>query len=95
MDQPHPLDGASMGWPWALPFIGILLSIAIVPLLFPKIWHTHYGKIALGWGVLALAPLAILHRVPAALAAFVHAMLAGYIVSSVFSSHFIPSPAAF
>ena len=40
-------DGAAMGWPWALPFFGILLSIATGPLLFPKIWHHHYGKIAL------------------------------------------------
>ena len=35
-----------MGWPWALPFAGILLSIATGPLLFPKFWHAHYGKIA-------------------------------------------------
>jgi hypothetical protein len=40
------LDGAAMGWPWALPFAGILLSIASGPLLFPKFWHAHYGKIA-------------------------------------------------
>ena len=46
------LDGAAMGWPWALPFAGILLSIATGPLLFPKIWHHHYGKIAAGWALL-------------------------------------------
>ena len=28
-----PLDGAALSWPWALPFIGILLTIAIAPLL--------------------------------------------------------------
>ncbi len=44
------LDGASMRWPWALPFVGILLSIATGPLLFRKIWHDHYGKIAFAWG---------------------------------------------
>src|ERR1051326_1028222 len=27
------LDGASMGWPWTVPFIGLLLSIATGPLL--------------------------------------------------------------
>lgn len=31
------LDGAAMGWPWALPFADILLSIATGPLLFPKL----------------------------------------------------------
>src|ERR1700730_1318784 len=42
-----PLDGAGLRWPWALPFIGILLTIASGPLLFPRIWHKHYGKLAL------------------------------------------------
>src|SRR5215471_9035410 len=36
------LDGTALRWPWALPFIGILLTIATGPLLFPKIWHRHY-----------------------------------------------------
>ena len=48
------LDGASMGWPWALPFAGILLSIATGPLLFPKFWHAHYGKIAALWALLTV-----------------------------------------
>ena len=73
------LDGAAMGWPWALPFVAMLLSIATGPLLFPAIWHRHYGKIALGWSALALAALAIVSGVPAAAAAFVHAMLAEYL----------------
>jgi hypothetical protein len=29
------LDGTALRWPWALPFIGILLTIATGPLLFP------------------------------------------------------------
>jgi Na+/H+ antiporter NhaD/arsenite permease-like protein len=73
------LDGASMGWPWALPFGGILLSIATGPLLFPKIWHHHYGKIAAGWALLTLAALAVRFGTATALAAFVHAMLAEYL----------------
>ena len=73
------LDGAGMGWPWALPFAAMLLSIATGPLLFPQIWHHHYGKIALLWSVIALAALAIFSGPPAAAAAFVHAMLAEYL----------------
>jgi Na+/H+ antiporter NhaD/arsenite permease-like protein len=30
---------------WALPFAGLLLSIATGPLLFPHVWEHHYGKI--------------------------------------------------
>jgi Na+/H+ antiporter NhaD/arsenite permease-like protein len=72
------LDGAAMGWPWALPFAGILLCIATGPLLFLKIWHAHYGKIAAFWSLLALLPIALAQGPSAALAAFVHAMLAEY-----------------
>jgi Na+/H+ antiporter NhaD/arsenite permease-like protein len=68
-----------MGWPWALPFIGMLLSIATGPLLFAKIWHRHYGKIAAGWVVLAIAPIALVYGVPAALGAVIHAILADYL----------------
>jgi Na+/H+ antiporter NhaD/arsenite permease-like protein len=68
-----------MGWPWALPFTAMLLSIATGPLLFPGVWHRHYGKIAAGWSLLALIALAAFYGVPAAAAAFVHAMLAEYL----------------
>jgi Na+/H+ antiporter NhaD/arsenite permease-like protein len=67
-----------MGWPWALPFAGILLSIAAGPLLFPKIWHNHYGKIATFWALLTLGTIALRFGWSSALAAFVHAMLAEY-----------------
>ena len=73
------LPGAAMGWPWALPFLGILASIAAGPLLFPKIWHSHYGKIACGCAVLTLLPLALAFGAPAALAALVHAAMAEYL----------------
>ena len=73
------LDGTALRWPWALPFIGILLTIAAGPLVFPKLWHRHYGKLAFVWSTLTVAPLAALYGRPAAVAAFVHAMLAEYL----------------
>ncbi|MCP4137825.1 MAG: sodium:proton antiporter [bacterium] len=36
---------------WVIPFVGILLSIAVFPLVAPHFWHHHYGKISLFWGV--------------------------------------------
>jgi Na+/H+ antiporter NhaD/arsenite permease-like protein len=72
------LDGAQMGVGWAAPFAGILLSIALGPLLFKKIWHDHYGKIAAFWAAVALGAIAWRFGVSASLAAFVHAMLAEY-----------------
>src|SRR5882724_8030472 len=73
------LDGTALRWPWSLPFFGILVTIATGPVLFPKIWHRHYGKLAFMWSVLTVAPLAALYGTPTALAAFVHAMLAEYL----------------
>jgi Na+/H+ antiporter NhaD/arsenite permease-like protein len=73
------LDGAQIGWGWALPFIGILLSIATGPLLFRRIWHEHYGKIAAGWALAALLPLAFAFGAQAAFGAFVHIALADYL----------------
>ena len=73
------LDGAALRWPWALPFVGILLTIATGPLLFPRIWHHHYGKLAFAWATLAVVPIAALYDIPTALAAFAHAVLGEYL----------------
>jgi Na+/H+ antiporter NhaD/arsenite permease-like protein len=73
------LDGARLGWTWGLPFAGLLVSIATGPLLFPRIWHGHYGKIAFMWSALTLVPLAALQGIPVAVAGLAHAMLAEYL----------------
>src|ERR1700722_1750282 len=73
------LDGASLSWPWALPFVGILLTIALGPLAFRRVWHHHYGKLAFLWSALTLGPMAALRGADTALAALVHALLGDYL----------------
>jgi Na+/H+ antiporter NhaD/arsenite permease-like protein len=73
------LSQVLLSWPWALPFVGLLLSIACGPLVAPKLWHAHYGKVAFMWSALTMAPLAALHGVPAALKALTHAVLGEYL----------------
>jgi Na+/H+ antiporter NhaD/arsenite permease-like protein len=73
------LDGAALHWVWAFPFAGILLSIALGPLLFKSFWHHHYGKFAFVWATLTLAPMAALYGADTALAALVHALLGDYL----------------
>lgn len=51
------LQGGELGFAWALPFVGILLSIALGPLLFSHVWEHHQGKIATLWGAMAIVPL--------------------------------------
>ncbi|MBI3701952.1 MAG: sodium:proton antiporter [Afipia sp.] len=67
-----------MNWLLSLPFVGLLLTIALGPLLFPKVWHNHYGKIGAAWAALALAAIASIAGGAAMAASFVHAMLAEY-----------------
>ncbi len=52
-------SGADLSLAWGIPFVGLLASIALMPLLAGHVWHHHYGKIAAGWGVLLVLPLAI------------------------------------
>ncbi|CCD86863.1 putative Na+/? antiporter precursor [Bradyrhizobium sp. ORS 285] len=68
-----------MTWPFALPFAGLLLSIALGPLLFATFWHHHYGKIAAAWALMTLAALTWQAGLGAAFASFVHALLAEYL----------------
>lgn len=63
------VDGATLGLLWALPFAGMLLSIALLPLLTPAFWHHHYGKIAGFWALAFLIPYGL--RTDAAAAAHV------------------------
>lgn len=48
---PH-IDAKNLSLLWVIPFLGILLSIALFPLLAPHFWHHHYGKISLFWWVI-------------------------------------------
>ncbi|WP_066731012.1 sodium:proton antiporter [Cupriavidus sp. D384] len=73
------VDGAALSPVWGLPFAGILLSIALFPLIAPKFWHHHYGKIAAAWAALFLVPFAAQFGWHAAVANTVHALLAEYI----------------
>ena len=53
---PH-LDGSMLSIFWVIPFVGILLSIAIFPLIAPHFWHKNFGKVSLFWAVFLLIPL--------------------------------------
>lgn len=73
------IGGATMGVAWALPFAGMLLSIALGPILFPHLWELHYGKFAAFWALLLLVPLMLLRGFDPALGALLHTALLEYI----------------
>lgn len=76
--EEHGLPGAAMSLWWALPFAGLLLSIATGPLLFHHVWEHHHGKIAALWAALVIVPLAAAFGAPAATEAVLHALLTEY-----------------
>ncbi|MDI9334511.1 MAG: sodium:proton antiporter [Cytophagales bacterium] len=64
---------------WAIPFAGMLLSIAFLPMLAPHVWHKHYGKVTAFWALAFLVPFGVLFGASAALGEFFHALLGEYI----------------
>ncbi|MGO4609398.1 sodium:proton antiporter [Variovorax sp. 2RAF20] len=72
-------DGATLSPLWGVPFAGILLSIALFPLLAPGFWHHHYGKVSAAWALAFLLPLAATFGVSLAGAQLVHALVEEYI----------------
>jgi Na+/H+ antiporter NhaD/arsenite permease-like protein len=46
----------------AIPFAGILLSIALFPLLAPRFWHHNYPRVALFWGLALGVPFVWAYR---------------------------------
>lgn len=75
----HQLDGASLPLVLAVPFVGMLLSIALGPMLAGKWWHRHYGAATLVWTALSLIGLSVAVGGPATLAALIHIMALDYI----------------
>jgi len=45
-----------------LPFAGILLSIALLPLFAPHFWHRHFPKVSLGWALAFAIPFIIVYK---------------------------------
>jgi Na+/H+ antiporter NhaD/arsenite permease-like protein len=73
------VDGAKLSFPWAIPFIGMLLSIAIFPLANAHFWEHHQGKIAAFWAALTVIPLALTAGFATAMDALAHTILLEYV----------------
>lgn len=62
----------------ALPFVGILLSIALFPLFAPVFWHHNFGKISLAWSLILAIPFLVAYQ-GAALHSILHVYIIDYI----------------
>ncbi|MEO8135707.1 MAG: sodium:proton antiporter [Betaproteobacteria bacterium] len=73
------LAGAQLSLVWGIPFAGLLLSIALVPMAHARFWHHHFGKISAAWTVALLVPLAWFFGAGTAWHETVHAILLEYV----------------
>ena len=79
VSQAAVVDASQMSLLWGVPFVGILLSIALCPLLTPVFWHHHFGKVSAAWALAFLLPFALVFGPGLMTASLVHALLAEYI----------------
>ena len=73
------LDGSTLGIAWGLPFAGLLLSIALLPLFAPSLWHHHFGKITAAWTLALLVPLAGMVGLGGIGSLLLHTLIAEYL----------------
>ena len=78
------LDGSALGLGWAIPFAGILLSIALMPLFLPHFWHANFGKVALFWALCCAVPLCLLIDFSTGINSIIHVLLADYVPFIIF-----------
>ena len=75
---PH-LDGGELALIWVVPFVCMLLSIAVFPLVTPHFWHHNFGKIAGFWAVTFIVPFTIVYGFGLALYEVLHIVLLDYV----------------
>lgn len=73
------LDGSLLTAWWVLPFVCMLLSIALLPIALPSFWHDHYGKVSLFWALAFLGPFALRSGLDAAFFEFQHTFTLEYV----------------
>lgn len=69
----------SLGLPWAAPFLGVLLSIALLPMLAPRFWHRRMAWVAGFWVAALLVPETASVGLGAAGGEAAHAVLTEYL----------------
>jgi len=57
----HELGSVLTLW-WAIPFAGMLLSIALFPLLNPHFWERRYARVTAFWSLLLAVPFLFVYR---------------------------------
>jgi Na+/H+ antiporter NhaD/arsenite permease-like protein len=73
------INGASLSPLWAIPFLGLLISIAVFPLMSHTLWERHQGKVSVLWSALLIVPLWIVLDHQALITALIHTVVLDYV----------------
>jgi len=76
-EPPHELGEFLPIWS-VIPFAGILLSIAVFPLIAPHFWHHNFGKVSAFWAIVIAVPFLFYYK-HLALHEILHIYIADYI----------------
>ncbi len=78
-DSTPPIENALSHFLWALPFAGVLISLAVLPMLTPRFWGKHYGKWCMLWLLSLVLALTLKSGWQATLHLVMHALVLDYL----------------
>lgn len=68
-----------MGLALCIPFAGLLLSIAVFPLVKPQWWEAHQPIVVAFWSLLFIIPFAVINGVPEAVETVLECVIGDYL----------------
>ncbi len=71
--------GGELSLLWALPFVGMILSLALFPMILPHFWKRNYGTISFFWSLATLISIFIFQGLNVCLATFASTMIYQFI----------------
>jgi len=75
----HHINGTELSILWIIPFLGMLGSIAILPLIAARYWHHNFGKITFFWAFCFIIPFYLISGFSSTLYELLHVMLLEYL----------------
>jgi Na+/H+ antiporter NhaD/arsenite permease-like protein len=73
------MQPSAPGLALGLPFLGLLASMAVFPIVAPRFWHRRMGSVAFAWSAALLVQEAFVAGIGAAAAAAWHALVIEYL----------------
>jgi Na+/H+ antiporter NhaD/arsenite permease-like protein len=73
------MQPSAPGLALGFPFLGLLASMAVIPIVAPRFWHRRMGFVAFAWSAVLMVQQAVVAGIGAAASAIWHAILIEYL----------------